>query len=120
MLIGLSGLLGLIWLATIPLTSGLVATFFGTAWLSMLYGVVIFCHQIGAFLGVWLGGRIFDLTRSYDSMWWISAGLGLGRRSPALAHQGTSRVRDHCELPADTTPQWPRSTRACPNMRNAP
>lgn len=77
MLIGLSGLLGLIWLATIPLTSGLVATFFGTAWLSMLYGVVIFCHQIGAFLGVWLGGRIFDLTRSYDTMWWISAGLGL-------------------------------------------
>ena len=70
-------LLGLLWLATIPLTSGLVATFFGTTWMSMLFGIVFLSHQIGAFLGVWLGGRIFDMTQSYDLMWWISIGLGL-------------------------------------------
>ena len=72
-------LLGLLWLATIPLTSGLVATFFGTTWMSMLFGIVFLSHQIGAFLGVWLGGRIFDMTQSYDLMWWISIGLGVYR-----------------------------------------
>jgi predicted MFS family arabinose efflux permease len=71
------GLLGLLWLSTIPLTSGLVATFFGTQWMSMLFGFVFLSHQIGSFLGVWLGGRIFDMTKSYDAMWWISIGLGL-------------------------------------------
>jgi predicted MFS family arabinose efflux permease len=71
------GLLGLLWLATIPLTSGLVATFFGTTWMSMLFGFVFLSHQAGAFLGVWLGGRLFDMTKSYDAMWWISIGLGL-------------------------------------------
>jgi hypothetical protein len=70
-------LLGLLWLATIPLTSGLVATFFGTTWMSMLFGIVFLSHQLGAFLGVWLGGRIFDITQSYDLMWWISIGLGV-------------------------------------------
>lgn len=73
----LCGLLGLLWLATIPLTSGLVATFFGTQWMSMLFGVVFLSHQVGAFVGVWLGGRVFDLTKSYDAMWWISVALGL-------------------------------------------
>ncbi|MGE0768377.1 MAG: MFS transporter [Hyphomicrobiaceae bacterium] len=75
--IGLCGMLGLLWLATIPLTSGLVATFFGTTWMSMLFGFVFLSHQVGAFLGVWLGGRLFDLTKSYDAMWWISIVLGL-------------------------------------------
>ena len=75
--IGMCGLLGLLWLATIPLTSGLVATFFGTSWMSMLFGIVFLSHQIGSFLGVWLGGRLFDLTRSYAAMWWISIALGV-------------------------------------------
>jgi predicted MFS family arabinose efflux permease len=75
--IGLCFLLGLLWLATIPLTSGLVATFFGTAWMSMLFGIVFLSHQVGSFLGVWLAGRIFDLTQSYNLMWWISIGLGV-------------------------------------------
>jgi predicted MFS family arabinose efflux permease len=73
----LCGLLGLLWLATIPLTSGLVATFFGTTWMSMLFGFVFLSHQIGSFLGVWLAGRLFDMTRSYDAMWWISIALGV-------------------------------------------
>ncbi len=76
-LIALCALLGLFWLATVPLTSGLVATFFGTKWMSMLFGIVFLSHQLGAFLGVWLGGRVFDLTRSYDTMWWISIALGI-------------------------------------------
>jgi MFS family permease len=71
------GLLGLLWLATIPLTSGLVATFFGTQWMSMLFGIVFLSHQVGSFLGVWLGGRIYDMTKSYDAMWWISIALGV-------------------------------------------
>jgi predicted MFS family arabinose efflux permease len=73
----LCGLLGIFWLSTIPPTSGLVATFFGTQWMSMLFGFVFLSHQVGSFLGVWLGGRLFDLTKSYDAMWWISVALGV-------------------------------------------
>ena len=76
-IIVLSGLLGLVWLSTVPLTSGLVATFYGPAWMTMLYGVVFFSHQLGSFLGVWMGGLVYDATKSYDLMWWISVGLGL-------------------------------------------
>lgn len=75
--IGLSAVLGLLWLSTIPLTSGLVATFFGARWMTMLYGVVFFSHQVGSFFGVWLGGAIYDRFQSYDAMWWISVGLGV-------------------------------------------
>src|SRR4030095_7502809 len=63
--ITLCGLLGLLWLATIPLTSGLVATFFGTTWMSMLFGLVFLSHQLGSFLGVWLAGGIFGITKSH-------------------------------------------------------
>jgi len=73
----LSTLLGLFWLSTVPLTSGLVATFFGTAWMSMLFGFVFLSHQLGSFAGLWLAGRLYDVTGSYDAMWWISIGLGL-------------------------------------------
>lgn len=76
-IIVLSTILGFFWLATIPLTSGLVATFFGTAWLSMLFGFVLLSHQAGSFVGVWLAGVVYDLNRSYDAMWWISIGLSL-------------------------------------------
>jgi predicted MFS family arabinose efflux permease len=75
--IGLSALLGFVWLATVPLTSGLVATFFGTRWLSLLFGIVLFSHQLGSFAGVWLAGAIFDRTQSYDLMWMICIALGL-------------------------------------------
>ncbi len=73
----LAGALGLLWLSTVPLTSGLVATFFGTRWMSMLFGIVFFSHQVGSFLGVWLAGRLYDVTGSYDAMWWISIALGI-------------------------------------------
>lgn len=75
--IGASALLGIFWLSTIPLTSGLVATFFGAKWMTMLYGVVFFSHQLGSFFGAWSAGYIFDRTQSYDIVWWISVALGL-------------------------------------------
>ena len=78
MIIALSALLGLFWLSTVPLTSSLVATFFGTRWMSMLFGVVFLSHQLGSFAGLWLAGYLYDLTKSYDAMWWISIALGLG------------------------------------------
>jgi predicted MFS family arabinose efflux permease len=69
-------LLGLLWLGTVPLTSGLVAYIFGPAYMSMLYGIVFFSHQVGSFLGAWLGGYFYDVFGSYDAMWWICVALG--------------------------------------------
>lgn len=70
-------LLGLFWLATVPLTSGIVAQVFGTRHFSMLFGVIFMSHQIGGFCGAWLGGVIYDVTGSYDLMWGISVALAL-------------------------------------------
>ena len=72
-----AGSMGLIWLATVPLTSGIVAQVFGTRYMATLFGVAFFSHQAGSFIGVWLGGRLFDATGSYDMIWWIAAALGL-------------------------------------------
>jgi MFS family permease len=69
--------IGLFWLSTVPPTSGLVAVMFGTRWLAMLFGFAFFSHQVGGFLGVWLGGVLFESTGSYDAVWWLSILLGL-------------------------------------------
>lgn len=69
--------MGLLWLSTVPLTNGTVATLFGVRNLSMLGGIVFLFHQLGAFLGGWLGGYLYDHTGSYDLVWQISIGLGL-------------------------------------------
>ncbi len=69
--------MGLLWLGTVPLTNGLVAQIFGLRYMSMLTGVVFLGHQLGSFLGAWLGGRIFDQTGSYDLAWMIAVGLSL-------------------------------------------
>ena len=69
--------IGFLWLATVPLTSGTVAQIFGVRYLSTLYGIVFLSHQVGAFLGVWLGGRVFDATGSYQPVWLIAVGLSL-------------------------------------------
>ena len=69
--------MGFLWLSTVPLTNGIVAEIFGVRYLSMLGGFVFLSHQVGSFLGVWLGGRLYDATGSYDVVWWISIGLGL-------------------------------------------
>ena len=76
-IVGISVLLGFFWLSTIPLTSSLVGLFFGTQWMSMLFGFVFLSHQLGSFTGLWLAGRFYDMTKSYDTMWWISIGLAL-------------------------------------------
>ena len=77
--------IGLLWLSTVPPTSGLVAVMFGTRWLAMLFGFAFFSHQVGGFLGVWLGGVLFERTGSYDVVWWLSILLGvdLGADQPA-------------------------------------
>ena len=69
--------MGLLWLGTVPLTNGLVAQIFGVSHLSMLSGFVFFSHQIGSFLGVWLGGYLFDTTGSYELVWLIAIALGV-------------------------------------------
>jgi MFS family permease len=68
---------GLLWLSTVPPTSGLVALMFGTRWLTMLFGFAFFSHQVGGFLGVWLGGVIFESTGSYNLVWWLSVLFGV-------------------------------------------
>ena len=73
----LSAGLGLSWLSTVPLTTGIVAQVFGPRFMATLFGFVLFSHQLGAFLGVWLGGKIFDETGSYTMVWWLSIALAL-------------------------------------------
>ena len=69
--------MGFLWLSTVPPTNGLVAVMFGTRHLGMLGGIVFFTHQLGSFLGIWLGGYLYDLMGSYDPVWWIGVALGL-------------------------------------------
>jgi MFS family permease len=68
---------GLLWLSTVPPTSGLVVVMFGTRWLTMLFGFAFFSHQVGGFLGVWLGGLVFERTGSYDTVWWLAVLFGV-------------------------------------------
>jgi MFS family permease len=68
---------GLLWLSSVPPTSGLVALMFGTRWLAMLFGIAFFSHQVGGFLGVWLGGLAFVKTGSYDLVWWLGVLFGV-------------------------------------------
>ena len=69
--------IGVLWLSTVPLTSGLVAQIFGVRYMATLFGFVFLSHQIGGFLGVWLGGYVFDATGSYDIVWWVAVALGV-------------------------------------------
>ena len=69
--------MGLMWLSTVPLTNGLVALMFGTQWLTTLAGFAFFSHQVGGFLGVWLGGFVFARTGSYDMVWWLAILFGI-------------------------------------------
>jgi len=69
--------LGLLWLSTVPPTNGIVASVFGVRYLAMLSGFTFFSHQIGSFLGAWLGGKLYDATGSYDLVWYLSIALGI-------------------------------------------
>jgi predicted MFS family arabinose efflux permease len=91
-------LLGLLWLGTIPLVNGLIVTFFGPRWLSTLYGIVFFSHQVGSFMGAWLGGWFYDTYHSYDLLWWASIAVGVFsaalhipiKEDPAPRHAGAA------------------------------
>lgn len=72
-----SALIGFLWLSTVPPTQQIVAIMFGTRYMATLFGFVFFSHQVGSFLGVWLGGYFYDLTGSYDIVWWLSVALGV-------------------------------------------
>jgi MFS family permease len=75
--IAFGAFMGLLWLSTVPPTSALVAIMFGTRWMATLFGFAFFSHQVGGFLGVWLGGYLFERTGSYDVIWWLSIALGI-------------------------------------------
>jgi predicted MFS family arabinose efflux permease len=72
-----SAVMGFLWLATVPATSGLVAVMFGTRYMAMLYGIVFLGHQVGSFIGVFLGGWLFDRSGRYDLVWWLGVALGI-------------------------------------------
>jgi MFS family permease len=69
--------MGLLWLSTVPLTQGLVVHFFGLRWVATLFGIAFLSHQLGGFFGVWLGGKLFDVYKSYDIVWWLNIALGI-------------------------------------------
>jgi predicted MFS family arabinose efflux permease len=69
--------IGVLWLSTVPPTNAIVAQIFGPQYMGMLGGIAFFSHQVGSFLGVWLGGKLYDTTGSYDIVWWIAAALGI-------------------------------------------
>ena len=71
-----SAVMGSLWLATVPLTSGLVAHLYGLRYMGTLYGIVFFSHQLGSFLGVWLGGALYDAGGGYELVWWVGVGVG--------------------------------------------
>lgn len=71
-----SAVMGALWLATVPLTSGLVGYIYGLRYMGTLYGLVFFSHQLGSFMGVWLGGRLYDAYGDYTAVWWVGVGVG--------------------------------------------
>jgi MFS family permease len=68
--------MGFLWLASVPLTSGLVGYIYGLRYMGTLYGIVFFSHQLGSFIGVWMGGRLYDIYGSYTAVWWVGIGVG--------------------------------------------
>ncbi len=92
-----SVVMGSLWLATVPLTSGLVAHIYGLRYMGTLYGIVFFSHQLGSFMGVWLGGRLYDAYGSYTAVWWV--GVAVGAFS-AIVHLPIKEDRSPKAVPA--------------------
>ena len=95
-----SAAMGVLWLSTVPPTNALVAQIFGVQYLSMLGGFVFFSHQVGSFLGVWLGGRLYDATGNYDLVWWIAVALGVFAALINLPVREAAIVRTAAAAPA--------------------
>ena len=96
-----AAIMGLFWLATVPLTTGVVAQVFGARYMTMLFGIVFVSHQLGSFMGVWLGGYVYDKTGSYDTVWWWSVAFGV---AAAIIHlpideQPLARLRQQAQAP---------------------
>lgn len=85
--------MGLLWLSTVPPTSALVALMFGTRYLAMLYGFAFFSHQVGGFLGVWLGGILYESSGSYQIVWWLSVALGVASAAINLSIKEKAVIR---------------------------
>jgi predicted MFS family arabinose efflux permease len=92
-----SATMGLLWLSTVPPTNAVVAQIFGVRYMSMLGGFVFLSHQVGSFLGVWLGGKLYDMTGGYTVVWWIAVVLGVAAalinlpvREAAIARPATA------------------------------
>ncbi len=85
--------IGVLWLSTVPPTNAVVAQIFGVQYLSMLSGFVFVSHQLGSFMGAWLGGRLYDMTGSYDVVWWIAVALGVFAAIANLPVKETTIVR---------------------------
>jgi MFS family permease len=98
-LFGLS--IGVLWLSTVPPTAALVMLMFGTRYMAMLYGFVFFSHQVGGFLGVWLGGVLYEAFGSYDIVWWLSVALGLASAAINLPIQERPVERPAVPQPAE-------------------
>jgi predicted MFS family arabinose efflux permease len=94
-----AAVMGLTFLSTVPPTAGLVAKFFGPANMATLFGIVMFSHQIGGFLGAWLGGAVFEATGSYDWIWYVDILLAVGA---ALVHLPIREEPLHRASPAGT------------------
>jgi predicted MFS family arabinose efflux permease len=95
-----SSVMGLLWLSTVPPTNAVVAQIFGVAHLSMLGGFVFFSHQIGSFMGVWLGGYLYDKTGSYDVVWYIAIALGVFAALVNLPVRENAIARGHAPVAA--------------------
>ena len=76
-ILGFAAGMGILWLSTVPLTTGIIAQVFGIRYMATLFGIVFLSHQIGSFIGVWLGGALYDRTGSYDGMWWLGVVFGI-------------------------------------------
>jgi MFS family permease len=88
-----SAVMGLLWLSTVPPTNAVIAQIFGVRHMSMLGGFVFLSHQVGSFLGVWLGGRLYDMTGSYTVVWWLAVALGVFAAVANLPVRETAIVR---------------------------
>ena len=95
-----AAVMGVLWLSTVPLTTGIVGQVFGVRYLATLFGVVFLSHQLGSFLGVWLGGWLFDTTGSYDGVWWAGVALGLAAAAIHLPIDERPIIRQPAAAPA--------------------
>ncbi len=96
-----AAVMGILWLSTVPLTSGIVAQVFGLRFMATLFGFVFLSHQLGSFMGVWLGGYLHDRTGSYDVVWWTGVALSV---VAALLHAPINERPLRRELPISTQP----------------